>query len=38
MRRLLLSAAFGGHSINVATAQRLIQQGDRLLEAATLAA
>jgi hypothetical protein len=39
MRRLLLGAAFGGHRIDVTMAQRLIQQGDRLLgEAATLAA
>ena len=39
MRRLLLGAAFGGHSIDVAAAQRLIKKGDQLLgEAATLAA
>jgi hypothetical protein len=39
MQRLLLRAAFDGHSINVGMAQRLIRQGDQLLgEAATLAA
>jgi len=39
MRRLLVGAAFGGHSINIAVAQRLIQKGDQLLgEAETLAA
>jgi hypothetical protein len=39
MRRLLLGAAFGGDSINVAKARSLIKKGDQLLgRAATLAA
>jgi len=39
VRTLLLGAAFGGHSLNVAEAEDLIKKGDQLLDqAATLAA
>jgi hypothetical protein len=39
MRTLLLGAAFGGHSVNVAKVKALIKKGDQLLgQAATLAA